>query len=299
MKAKEHEPDEDEEEEEAEEEAGEGEKRRKGKKKKFLGDLSEQRSVWDLVVDTFLVSSGASTGGGPPLSSLSASRTITPGCPQQVTSSDVTVARLIFVGNFTPLLQNKKELHKYYEDFWARQNAEVVGPVTGISLALPQSTVHLVEAHHTVIVELLSEIAASEGKSNQFIKDVRVVAMTEDVPQRAFPAWEFRILQYDRAVELAPEESEPEAGQALANSCLMTMLRLGEGLTRSRNQDRALYEASVENLRASQFRELLPTAETISGIIDSKDIFTLREWLAVYSSPVQVDTDPDQIWTVV
>jgi hypothetical protein len=213
--------------------------------------------------------------------------------------ADVPVTRVLFVGNFAPGMQSKKDLCRYYEEFWVRQNAEVAGPVTGISLALPSSTVHLLEAHQTVVCRLLEDIVAAEGRPGAMLKDVRVVAATEDAPQRAFPTWEFRVLQYDRAVELAGDASEHDAPQALANSCYTTLLRLGEGLTRTRSQDMALYDAAVENLRASQFRELLPTAEMISGIIDSQDIFSLREWLAVFTRPVQVDIDPDQIWTTV
>lgn len=205
--------------------------------------------------------------------------------------------RFFFCSHCLSLSPTQTFVPDFYEEFWTHYSADSEGPVTGISLVLPQSTVHLVEASPKVVLDLLRDIsgnrtpAARQQQQQLLLKDVKVLAFEEDVPKRAFPTWEFRVLSFDRALELAPEEASTDSGQVLSIGMHSSMLRLGEALARMHANDRTLLAATLENLRGSQLRDLLPTAEQIAGCLEAPDIFPLGDWLALYDAPISVELE--------
>eukprot|EP00727_Mastigamoeba_balamuthi_P001244 m51a1_g11116 putative ras guanine nucleotide exchange factor (1535) ;mRNA; r:94500-106068 len=242
------------------------------------------------------------------------------------------INRLCFVANFTSKLANKKDLTKYYEDFWARQNTEALGPVTGISIVLPASTQRILKAGRaikdaqaaaasaaappgTTTMSLNNALwAGSRGatatgiivRGEQLMRDVRVVAMAEDVVERTWSTWECRVLQVGRAIELAPEaaapgaipeeEAETDNGAVLASQCYFDLMKLGRALGEA--GDRVQYEAALENLRATQWKDLVPSADVLASIVACKEVFAIDEFLAVYDGPVNIELDTEQTWTL-
>ena len=326
--------------------------------RKFLGDLSPRslgekqpdrnqprKSVWDLVEEIFILPPGSTMSDQSSLRSHQQAAQIQQQqaerfaqLMQGVAAGEIhPINRICFVSQFTSKLQNKKDLSTWYEDFWEHHAIDVqtggiisssasgqqqVAPlVTGIALVLPQSSAHFVEAPPKVISALLREIASSQ---QPFLKDVKIVAVHEDVSSRCFRNWDFRVLQYDRMTSSTDSSAPPGAaggsntggnqttsispsagvsaaladeedkGNTIANSCYMNLIRLGEGLRRDADANGS-GASSWENMKNSQLREFLPNAEIISALIASKDLFTLSEWLTIYDHPVNLDLDPGQV----
>eukprot|EP01112_Ceratiomyxa_fruticulosa_P011037 TRINITY_DN2963_c1_g1_i1.p1 TRINITY_DN2963_c1_g1~~TRINITY_DN2963_c1_g1_i1.p1 ORF type:complete len:234 (-),score=30.78 TRINITY_DN2963_c1_g1_i1:91-792(-) len=207
------------------------------------------------------------------------------------------INRILYVASLTDNLANKKDLLSYYESFFERfRGGEAV--VTGLLLVYPQCCCHLVEATQKVINALLEDMNSNTGPN--FFNEVKIVASTEDVPERAFFGWHSRVLSTGRTVPsnnnqtVVDYEPEIEHSDILAAETYLNLIKLGRRLSQIR--DKSDLDTALDSLRTN-FRNFIPSNDRLLSILQLQDIFSLEEFIELYCSPTNLDLDTEIVWT--
>eukprot|EP01105_Mastigella_eilhardi_P002237 TRINITY_DN1269_c0_g1_i2.p1 TRINITY_DN1269_c0_g1~~TRINITY_DN1269_c0_g1_i2.p1 ORF type:complete len:228 (-),score=48.40 TRINITY_DN1269_c0_g1_i2:28-711(-) len=203
--------------------------------------------------------------------------------------------RLFFVAYFTANLVNKKDLSKDYDQLWSRYSPDTYGPVTGLSLALPQSTLCVIEAHRKVLWDFARELATAPD-SKLLLRDARILSFSEDCPHRVFPQWDTRVLNFGTTLEMEGLGSPQENHQKLVNRTVRNLLRLGGILSDLHRSDVDEYELALDNVR-SRYKDMLPTVEEVTSLLKCPQLFPLCDFFTLYNKPVSINLETELVWT--
>lgn len=164
--------------------------------------------------------------------------------------------------------------------------------VTGLCLSLNgQALVHVVEGPMSIMKKILRSIAAQQEEhgSMSMFQHPKVVSVTEEV-FREYSFW------VPRKITVNPEE--PERITNAVKSCF-DMYRPYLELARecgAMNEEKAL--DLVENGTGKNLMGKVCSAEMVKIICEQKDIPSVKEWLDIFDTPVDLVLESEKVWPV-
>ncbi|KAH3764696.1 hypothetical protein Pelo_3469 [Pelomyxa schiedti] len=217
------------------------------------------------------------------------------------TANRQRISRVCFVSEFVQNGTTKKQIDKWYEDFWAKY-PESTAAVTGICLILQQYAICTIEAHHCEVTDFLHTLATTSETPALVFRNPRILEIAEGVSSRNFPKWGVV------ASPISPKQQFqlPENGEqttnttnndypSLVSSCVVKMLELGTELTQLHTERSTASEPwqvvldSVVATNTSKYCELFPRAQDIERVVTCEAVLTLNNFVSTYVLPLCID----------
>uniref|UniRef100_A0A670KL58 Uncharacterized protein n=1 Tax=Podarcis muralis TaxID=64176 RepID=A0A670KL58_PODMU len=155
---------------------------------------------------------------------------------------------------------------------------------SGILLIYSHCLLHILEASSGTLYHILMDLAAVENQdSNALIQDVKILAMSHNIPTRLFNQW------YATAVEVPvtlEDVTQTQTTEEVITECLTLNLKLGVYLATLKVGNKGLSDCLH-----TVVPELLMPAETIQYLCKAKECLSPEEFLKIYNNPLQPKMD--------
>lgn len=124
--------------------------------------------------------------------------------------------------------------------------------------------------------------------------EIRVLASTDDIPSRMFPAWLSSMVgQHGGGAAAGDGVARVPLPTRIAETYL-SMLKIGRALGSAREADRA---TMLADLRA-RHGALLPTQEVLAEVSHAEDALTVGEFCDVFCRPIDIKLDREIVWPI-
>jgi len=182
-----------------------------------------------------------------------------------------TWTRMLYVAKL-PKGATPQEVYELHANFLADYDREA----TGLLIIQASSVLNIVESSSETVTALLRHVQAEAGRGEEArVTSVRVVAGTEDVPERTLSPWAYA------AVSLPPE------GTVLvdADACVGLCTSLYRTVQQVCHQLKEAGPTGLEHLQ-ERYAAFLPSDDRVSALAASDCITSLDEWLELYDAPI-------------
>ncbi|XP_028562760.1 testis-expressed protein 47 [Podarcis muralis] len=194
---------------------------------------------------------------------------------------------------FVALLRENAEsadVTAYHEQLFQRISKVHLGESpSGILLIYSHCLLHILEASSGTLYHILMDLAAVENQdSNALIQDVKILAMSHNIPTRLFNQW------YATAVEVPvtlEDVTQTQTTEEVITECLTLNLKLGVYLATLKVGNKGLSDCLH-----TVVPELLMPAETIQYLCKAKECLSPEEFLKIYNNPLQPKMDSECVW---
>ena len=178
--------------------------------------------------------------------------------------------------------QHVMDLEKAHGD-----SGDTSSAVTGMLIYLPTGWLHVVECSHATLSELL--LAFTDGVALDKLRDVKVVATTDDIAGRSFVNWSHKQLDVQRGNF---QEVDATTMPALLADTTISMLKLGKALcSLSRDEANAKLDAW-----STAFADFMPSNERVNQLTFEDTVLDLSEFMSVYEAPVDLKMSSASVW---
>ncbi len=178
--------------------------------------------------------------------------------------------------------QHVMDLEKAHGD-----SGDTSSAVTGMLICLPTGWLHVVECSHATLSELL--LAFTDGVALDKLRDVKVVATTDDIAGRSFVNWSHKQLDVQRGNF---QEVDATTMPALLADTTISMLKLGKALcSLSRDEANAKLDAW-----STAFADFMPSNERVEQLLEMSEIMSLSEFVAIYQAPSVMTLTEEKVW---
>ncbi|KAL1527566.1 hypothetical protein AB1Y20_008953 [Prymnesium parvum] len=156
--------------------------------------------------------------------------------------------------------------------------------LTGLLLGLPSGWILLAEGLHEPVAAMLKALSAEEG---QLFDVAKVIHQSEDIPCRAFSSWG------SKCVSVARKNYAETAGDQLATmlgELVIGMIKIGQAVGPMGSHDLNKIDAWQ-----AHFPEM-PSNERVGQAIEHDDVPTLKDFLDIFETPVEISLQSDRVW---
>ncbi|KAK3284530.1 hypothetical protein CYMTET_7826 [Cymbomonas tetramitiformis] len=155
---------------------------------------------------------------------------------------------------------------------------------TGLLIVFPNCIVHMLETTTKMIFTYLRQLLNAEG-----ITSMKIISSTEDIPSRAFQKWYCSFVNSQ-----TQEHYDGDEGESLVNvasDANIALIKLGKHVSALGQRDA---DSSMESLRTSY--PDLPQIDPFMIVCHSEEAPSVREFLDIYDSPVDIDLESENVW---
>eukprot|EP00873_Tetraselmis_striata_P025217 jgi/Tetstr1/445481/TSEL_033259.t1 len=160
---------------------------------------------------------------------------------------------------------------------------------TGVLMVYPTCCIHVLEARTSMIMRLLRAIQKA-APTESYLRQVAVIACTEDIPFRAYKKWYATFVDTLSKVEHVDGVDSALCVNA-ASTINLSMIAMGKMLS---SVPEAELPSTLKSLQS--FYTDLPTPENILAIASTEDCPTLDEFLEIFDEPVNIDLESEKVW---
>ena len=166
---------------------------------------------------------------------------------------------------------------------------------SGFLLVYPEACVVVLEGSGGHMGRVVRRLQAEQagGPVSQWV----VVAATEDIPRRRFPAWLKSFVKgASQGEEVYDDNDNPAVCAEKSSEVNLELLEFGRKLD-------GMSAHEVEHVTAKpkvrqDLARLLPSANTLRGLVESTVITTLDEFCDIFYRPVDIVLDDELAWPV-
>jgi hypothetical protein len=204
---------------------------------------------------------------------------------------DAAVARLVYVARLRDKVLTPEDLRLYHINLLNK-----LGPrrphVTGLLVVYPTCLLHVLEAPHPVIVDLLKELHATY-ESGTVMTSVRVASAREGIKSRSFKQWRVAYVDGYGAPDTADAVDPGQVVQTLWDLTLK-MILVGDQLSKIAGEEKI--ETALKSLHT--FATDIPRPELVMSVAVLEDAPTLAEYIEIYDAPLNLDVESELVWPV-
>lgn len=195
--------------------------------------------------------------------------------------------RVVLVGEST---EPKNDVGAHYQKFFKnfQQESELI---TGLLILHPTTWIHILEASHTIVLQYLREVLSPQSRA--LVRKVKVILVAEDVPNRFFPFWASRQIDYGvkSEVERIDNLQDDELAKTASDLCI-SLLNLGTSLS---NLSKSDMKAALDTL-SETFKAQIPKSDLLATLANSKNIIGLEEWYEQFHGLVNWTAESELVW---
>jgi hypothetical protein len=197
-----------------------------------------------------------------------------------------TFTRLLYVAELAKEDGAAERIAPFFNAFvaeeWARDSN-----MTGLLVVQESTCLHYVESQPETVVALMQALDANLASPEPlFAKgSLKIISCTEDAQLALFG----QLLMVQHTFATGPAVDIAAEGVAEVSFAIASrLLRLAEELPPP-DADRSQFEAARERV-VTDHAALVPSDVAVKSLCACSDLMSLDEWLAVYATPVAVET---------
>ncbi|KAJ3281971.1 hypothetical protein HDU76_008806 [Blyttiomyces sp. JEL0837] len=146
--------------------------------------------------------------------------------------------------------------------------------ITGMLMIFAGNWVHVLEASQKVVLGYLRELGNQKVAAEKYSSDMRVLVLSDDIPQRFYPVWACRVLERLSPVPIYIDDSVLQADTVAKTNDL---------------------KAALDDM-ASRYKDVIPSTELVEAICNCNLIMPIENWLSTFDGHLKYVNAGDLVW---
>uniref|UniRef100_A0A7R9YNY5 Uncharacterized protein n=3 Tax=Diacronema lutheri TaxID=2081491 RepID=A0A7R9YNY5_DIALT len=199
---------------------------------------------------------------------------------------------MCFVGQLPG--QQQRQLLAWHKSAVAKLTTDAAPEgVTGLLLLYPAHFMHVIEAELSQLSDFAQQLVPLAA-AGEMALEVRVLASTDDIPARLFPAWLSSTVGQHSGGSLRGEGVVHVPMPARIADAYTGVLKLGRALGSAKKADR---DAMLNDLRI-RHAAALPTQEVLAEVSQADDALAVDEFVDIFCRPIDIKLDREVVWPI-
>ena len=203
--------------------------------------------------------------------------------------------RMVLAGTTRSKVQDAEAVSELFQDAFEAEEGEAGGSQSGYLLVYPEACVAVLEGPGGLLTRAVRRLQAAVAGGDGPVAQWVVVAATEDIPYRRFSGWlKSFIKSGGQGEEVYDDNDKAEVCAEKSSEVNLDLLEFGRKLSgmSAHEVEHVTHKPKVRQ----DLARLLPTANTLTGLVESTVITTLDEFCDIFDRPVDIVLDDELAW---